>query len=182
MDKLEVFKTLNTLMPQGSLIEIRAIHATNPKNNIWSGYFKSHEDVWNAIQQFDEDYNIYFVLNSINDVCYSMIQKDKMVRGAETTKDHDIISRRYVLIDLDCERGGKKVSSNEEEYQKARMKAHEVRNYLISEGFSDPVVCCSGSGFHLLYKIADWANNEENKILIERFLKALSLLFSDESR
>ena len=181
MDKLEVFKTLNTLMPQGSLIEIRAIHATNPKNNIWSGYFKSHEDVWNAIQQFDKDYNIYFVLNSINDVCYSMIQKDKMVRGAETTKDHDIISRRYVLIDLDCERGGKKVSSNEEEYQKARMKAHEVRNYLISEGFSDPVVCCSGSGFHLLYKIADWANNEENKILIERFLKALSLLFSDES-
>lgn len=180
MDKLEVFKTLNTFLPNGTLIEIRAIHATNPKNNIWSGYFKKHEDVWNAIQQFDKDYNIYFTLNVIKDVCYSMIQKDVMVRGAETTKDHDIIARRYVLIDLDCDRGGKKVSSNEEEYQKARMKAHQVRNYLRDEGFSFPVVCSSGSGFHLVYKIDDWANNEENKLLLERFLQALSLMFSDD--
>lgn len=180
MDKLEVFKTLNTFCPEGSLIEIRAIHATNPKNNIWCGYFRSHEDVWNAIQPFDKEYNIYFTLNVINDVCYSMIQKDKMIRGAETTKDHDIIARRYVLIDLDCERGGKKVSSTEEEYQKARRKAHQVRNYLRDEGFSFPVVCCSGSGFHLIYKIEDWANNEENKNLVEHFLQALSLMFSDD--
>ena len=180
MDKIEVFKTLNTFCPEGSLIEVRAIHATNPKNNIWSGYFKSHEDVWNAIQPFDKEYNLYFVLNVINDVCYSMIQKDKMVRGAETTKDHDIISRRYVLIDLDCERGGKKVSSTEEEYQMARKKAHQVRNYLRDEGFSFPVVACSGSGFHLIYKIDDWANTDENKNLLEKFLQALSLMFSDE--
>ena len=180
MDKIEVFKTLNTFCPEGSLIEIRAIHATNPKNNIWSGYFRSHEDVWNAIQPFDKEYNIYFVLNVINDVCYSMIQKDKMVRGAENTKDADIVARRFILVDLDAERGGKKVSSTEEEYQKARMKAHQVRNYLRDEGFSFPVVCSSGSGFHLVYKIDDWANNEENKLLIERFLQALSLMFSDD--
>lgn len=181
MDKIEVFKTLNTFCPEGSLIEVRAIHATNPKNNIWSGYFKTHEDVWNAIQPFDKEYNLYFVLNVINDVCYSMVQKDKMVRGAETTKDHDIIARRYVLIDLDCERGGKKVSSTEEEFQMARRKAHQVRNYLRDEGFSFPVVACSGSGFHLIYKIDDWANTDENKQLLEKFLQALSIMFSDES-
>ena len=181
MDKLEVFKTLDTFCPDGQLIEIRAINASNPKNNVWSGYFKSHEMIWNAIQQFDNDFNIYFVLNVINDVCYSMVQKDKMVRGAETTKDHDIIARRYVLIDLDCVRGGKKISSTKEELNQARMKAHEVRNYLRDQGFSFPVVACSGSGYHLIYKIDDWANTDDNAQLLAKFLQALSLLFSDDN-
>ena len=180
MDKLEVFKTFDTFCKEGELFEIRAIHAVNPKTNIWSGYFKSFETAWNAIQPFDNEYNIYFVLNAINDVCYSMIQKDKMVRGAENTKDHDIIARRYVLIDLDCVRGGKKISSTKEELNQARMKAHAVRNYLRDQGFSFPVVACSGSGFHLCYKIDDWANTDENTKLLSRFLQALSLLFSDD--
>lgn len=180
MDKLEVFKTLDIFCPEGELFEIRAIHSSK-KNCTYSGYFKNHELAWNEIQQFDKDFNIYFVLNVINDVCYSMIQKDKMIFGAENTKDKDIIARRYVLIDLDCVRGEKKISSTKEELNQARMKAHEVRNYLCDQGFSYPVVACSGSGYHLLYKLDDWANTDENKKIIENFLKALSLLFSDDA-
>lgn len=181
MDKLEVFKTFDTFCTDGELFEIRAIHAANPKNNVWSGYFKSFEKAWDAIQMFDNEYNIYFVLNVINDVCYSMVQKDRMVRGAENTKDHDIVARRHLLIDLDCVRGGKKISSTKEELNQARLKAHEVRNYLRDQGFSFPVVACSGSGYHLIYKLDDWANNEENENLLKKFLQALSLLFSDDN-
>ena len=179
MDKLEVFKTLDTFKEEGQLIEIRAISSIKSKDN-WSGYFKDKEVLWNAIQQFDSNCNIYFVLNVINDMCYSMLQHDKMLFRAESTRDKDIIARNWVLIDIDTNREGKNISSTKEEFEKSKEKAREVFKYLRDMGFSYPVVCNSGNGIHLDYKIDSWANTDENTQLITNFLNALSVLFSDK--
>ena len=149
MDKAEVYRTLETFCPNGSLIEVRALHNTK-KNDVWSGYFKDYDLLWESIQRFDSEYNIYFIFNVIDDSCYSMAQKDRMLYGAENTKDSDIVARSWVLIDLDANRNHKKISSTDEEWQDARLKAHEIRNYLKDMGFSYPVVCSSGNGLHLL--------------------------------
>ena len=179
MDKAEVYRTLETFCPNGSLIEVRALHNTK-KTDVWSGYFKDYDLLWESIQRFDSEYNIYFIFNVIDDSCYSMAQKDRMLYGAENTKDSDIVARSWVLIDLDANRNHKKISSTDEEWQDARLKAHEIRNYLKDMGFSYPVVCSSGNGLHLLYKINEWAITPENDKLVSDFLNALSLLFSDE--
>lgn len=179
MDKVEVYRTLETFCTEGFLIEVRAI-SNRKKGEIWSGYFKEYDKVWDAIQRFDADYNIYFIFNVIDDSCYSMTQRDRMVLGAENTKDTDIIARNWVFIDIDPNRNHKKISSTDEEWQYARKKAHAVRNFLRDVGFSYPVVCSSGNGLHLLYKIDSWANTDENTAIINGFLKALSVMFSDD--
>ena len=104
MDKIEVMRALEVFCPGDRLFEIRAMHVTK-KQDIWSGYFKDHQLACDAIQRFDAEYNIYFVFNSISEMCYSMAQKDKMLLGAESTKDTDIVCRDWVLIDLDPVRG-----------------------------------------------------------------------------
>lgn len=172
-------RTFEIFCPEGFLIEIRALHITK-KNDVHSGYFKSYEEAYNAIQQYDSDYNIYFIFNIINEMCYSMAQKDKMLYGVDTTADKDIIARNWVMIDLDPNRLGKKVSSTDEERERSKMKAHEVRNYLRDQGFSYPVVCSSGSGYHLMYRVDGWANTPENEKVVSNFLNALALLFTDK--
>lgn len=179
MDKIEVMRALEVFCSRGQLVEIRAIHQTK-KADIWSGYFRAPEEACQALQRFDSEYNIYFIFNIINEMCYSMAQKDKMLCGVESTKDTDIIARNWVLVDFDPVRGHKKISSTDAEWQQARMKAHKVRDYLRDAGFSFPVVCSSGNGLHLMYRIDQWANTPENEKLISDFLKSLALLFSDE--
>ena len=181
MEKLEVFKTLETFFPQGCnrLIEIRAINP-NSKADIWSGYFYDYDEVWNAIQRFDATYNLYVVLNEIDSRCNAMSQMGRMLKGVTTTQDKDIVSREWVLLDIDTEKNHLSISSTNAEWQSARMKAHEVRNYLLGLGFSEPVVCSSGNGLHLLFKVDKWGNTEGNNIIVERFLKSLSAMFSDE--
>ncbi len=182
MDKQQVYKTFEVFYPQDEkrLIEVRMINP-NSKTDIWSGYFYDYEKAWEEIIRYDNGtYNFYFPINTIDERCYSMSQRDRLVRGAETTKDKDITTRDWVLIDIDTEKGHLKISSTEKEWQDARMKTHQVRNYLKSMGFSDPVVCSSGNGLHLLYKVDRWANTDTNTRLVERFLLSLSALFSDD--
>lgn len=180
MDRIEVMRALEVFCPDDRLFEIRAMHVTR-KQDIWSGYFKDHQLACDAVQRFDAEYNIYFVFNSISEMCYSMAQKDKMLLGAESTKDTDIVCRDWVLIDLDPVRGHKKISSSNAEWQAARTKAGQVWKFLRDNGFSFPVVCSSGNGLHLMYKVDSWANTPENDKIVSDFLKALALLFTDDN-
>jgi len=179
MDNAEIRRALELFCPNNQLFEIRALHVSK-KKDIWSGFFKDYNKAIEAIQRFDNEYNIYFVFNVINDICYSMLQKDTMTYGTESIVDTDIIARNWILIDLDPIRGHKKISSTEEEWQLSRQRARDIHNFLRDMGFSYPVVCSSGNGFHLMYKIDNWANTEDNNKIVSDFLKTLSLLFSDD--
>lgn len=182
MDKLEVYRTLETFFPRSEnrLIEVRAI---NPfaKNDSWSGFFYDYDTLWDAIQRFDTTHNLYFVLNNIDDRCSSMIQMNQILRGVTTIQDKDITSRRWVLLDIDTEKNHLSISSTDSEWQFAYKKTGDVWRYLLSQGFSQPIVCSSGNGLHMLFRIDDWANNDENLELVDNFLKSLSAIFSDEN-
>lgn len=179
MDSIEVRRALDIFKPDGALVEIRAI-GIKKKGDIWSGYFTNHEDIIKAIQRFDDGYNLYFIFNSIKKLCYSMQQKDQMMYGVESTTDKHIDSREWILIDFDPERAGAKINSTAEEKEYSRVVANKVRNYLRDNGFNYPIVCDSGSGYHLLYRIDSWACTAENDELVSNFLNALSMMFSDD--
>lgn len=147
----------------------------------YSGYFKSLDNLLEAIQPYAEmeDEQIYFVLNEIDPSCYGRKQCEKFVKGAKiTTNDSDIIYRRWVLCDFDpVRRSG--TNSTDEQLGYAHQKAQAVFRFLRDRGFSEPVICKSGNGYHCLYRIDEPATDEVTEI-IKDFFKYMSSIFTDD--
>lgn len=172
MNNLEMRKTID-VFKNGDLVEVRVLVG----KKTYSGYFKSIDKLIESVKSFDK-YAIYFVFNKINSACYSREQCEKLVENSkQTTSDNDIIAREWVLIDLDPKRSSG-VSSTNEEKEKARLKANDIFKFLKDIGFSHPVCCDSGNGYHLMYKV-NMVNDEPTKALIKSFLETLSVLFTD---
>jgi hypothetical protein len=94
-----------------------------------------------------------------------------------TAKDGDIIRRRWLLVDCDPKRAGT-VSSTDAEKELAHEKAFEVATYLEGQGWPNPIICDSGNGWHLLYRIDLPADDGG---LVASVLKALAARFSDDA-
>lgn len=147
----------------------------------YSGYFKSLDNLLEAIQPYAEmdDEQIYFVLNDIDPLCYGRKQCEKFVKNAKiTTNDGDIVHRRWVLCDFDpVRRSG--TNSTDEQLGFAHQKARAVFSFLRDRGFSEPVICKSGNGYHCLYRIDVPATDEVTEI-IKGFFKYMSSIFTDD--
>jgi KaiC/GvpD/RAD55 family RecA-like ATPase len=176
-NELEVRKTFELMVDD--LTEVRIIG-----NNITaSGYFKDVDTLLKNLKQYEnrQGLNFYFVMNSVNEGCYSRQQRDCFIEigrsnKTPTTSDKDIVKRNWLLLDIDCERPSG-VSSTDTELQKAKDKANKVYRYLKNEGFEQPIVAYSGSGTHLLYRIS--LDPSETQ-LVKDSLLALDMMFSDE--
>lgn len=176
IDEVRLREALQVLKPDNELFEIRLLQ--KPKKTI-SGYFR---DVDVAVEELKKlhlkDWNVFFSLNGIRDDCYGRIQRDCFKSPQNTTNDEEITYYEWLLVDLDPVRASE-VSSTDEELEKAKGLSKRVYAYLKREGFEDPIVAMSGNGIHLLYKVG-MQNTAEVKSLVERFLKALDLMFSTD--
>lgn len=170
MNETQVRATIDLIKNNG-LTEVRVIG-----QKTLSGYFKDVDNLVNHLKRFDAD-NIYFVMNDINDGCYSRSQSEKIEIAKNTTSDNDITARRWLLIDIDPKRPAG-VSSSEEEKQKAKETGNKVFKFLRDVGFSAPVSADSGNGYHLLYNIY-LGNTPENAQLVKSVLSVLDMFFSD---
>ena len=178
IDVSEIYKWWHIFKRDNELVEIRFLG----NNKTASGYYKNIENLVRDVERMDAEdkFQIYFTLNCIEDSCYGREQCEKVVwKPKNTTTDNDIKGRYWILIDLDPKRPAGTSSSNDE-YEKAHIKAVEVYRYLMDMGFYEPVVCSSGNGWHLLLPCKIGISTETNEV-INKFLKVLSMLFSDES-
>lgn len=167
------------MKPEGRLFEIRIIY--NNKMT-YSGYFKDADTLIKALDDVRDfaDCNIYMTVNAVKEDCYAREQRDRLIRNPKaTTSDNDISGYEWLFIDLDPERPTG-TSSTDEQYQIAKQTGNKVFKFMQQLGFSRPLTATSGNGVHLMYKIR-LANNAENKKLIEKSLKTLDMLFSDEN-
>ena len=165
--------TFELLKKPEDVIEVRCI--TSRSN--YSGYFKNVDNIIKELPRYSNG-NVYFVLNKISDGCYSREQHETFVEKAKnTTSDGDISLREWLLIDVDPKRPSG-VSSTNEEKNNAKLVINNVFSFLRDIGFAEPIVCDSGNGFHLLYKIA-LENTEANKLLMQTVLQVLDLYFSN---
>ena len=147
----------------------------------YSGYFSNVDNLINAIKPYADmdDEQVYFVLNTIDNACYGRQQSEKMVKSPKiTTNDNDIIRRHWVMCDFDPIRKSGTNSSNDE-LELAHKRAQDVYRFLRERGFSEPIICVSGNGFHLMYRI-DEDNSEANTEIIKGFFKYMSTQFSDD--
>lgn len=157
------------------LVEVRIVD--NAYKRTYSGYFTDVDTLLNEIRKYD-NCNIYFTLNAINPACYDREQHDRIVtKPKSTTSDNDIVGRDWILIDIDTKKPSD-TNSTDEEKEMAKGVVNNVFKFLRDEGFEKPVVCDSGNGFHLLYKIA-MKNNNENTTICKEFLQVLDMLFSN---
>lgn len=164
--------TFDIFKPNG-VIEVRAMNGYT-----YSGYFRNREKLISELARHD-DKTWYFVMNDIDEGCYSREQNERILskKGLKTTGDKEITAIKWILIDADPERTTG-VSSTDEEKAKAKETIKRVYKYLRGEGFSDPVVCDSGNGYHLLYSV-DMAI--EDAECTKKFLQAIDMLFSDDA-
>ena len=178
IDKCEIYKWWHVFKRDNELVEIRFLG----NNKTASGYYKNIENIVRDVERMDAEdkFQIYFTLNCIEDSCYGREQCEKVIwKPKNTTTDNDIKGRYWIMIDLDPKRPAGTSSSNEE-YEKAHIKAVDVYRYLMDMGFYEPVVCSSGNGWHLLLPCKIGISTETNDV-VNKFLRVLSMLFSDES-
>lgn len=57
--------------------------------------------------------------------------------------------------------------------------AEEIKKYLTSVGFSEPVKALGGNGYHLLYPI-NMPNDKESTLIVKTFLEILDKRFSTQ--
>lgn len=172
MNERQIRYTFELLKEENELIEVRAI---TPRTN-YSGYFKSVDLLVSQISKINAG-NVYFVLNKISDACYSRDQHDCFIEKAKnTTSDNDIVTRQWFLVDVDPKRATG-VSSSDDEKNAAKKVVNNVFAYLRDLGFSEPIICDSGNGFHLLYRI-NIDNTDQNKMLLQKMLQVLDMYFS----
>ena len=177
LDENQIRKTISILKPDNQLFEARIL-ASNKRNNM-SGYFRDADTLIRAFDNVDvRDKNVYITLNRIDDSLYSRAQHDSFKQTSEATHDAEVIGYDWLFIDLDPVRVSG-VSSSNSEFRAANELAVKVYRYLKELGFTEPVKAISGNGFHLLYNI-HLKNTDENRSLIERCLKALSEMFSND--
>lgn len=176
MNEIEIRRFLELLHPaDDALIEVRIMD----KNKTYSGYFKNKELLVEKLKKTNTQSNVYFTLNTINDACYSRKQKDNIEISSTTTTDANIINRNWLFIDIDAKRPSD-VSSNESELKSSVSLARDIFKYMRNFGFYEPIVCMSGNGTYLLYRI-NIPNTPENTELIKTCLQSLDMLFSNEN-
>ena len=147
----------------------------------YSGYFDNVDSIIQAIKPYADmdDEQMYFVLNKIDSACFGRQQSGKIVKSPKiTTNDNDIIRRCFVFVDFDPVRKSGTNASNEE-FELAHKKAQDVFRFLREKGFSEPIICKSGNGLHLTYKV-DFPNDEKTTEIIKHFYEYLGSLFSDD--
>jgi hypothetical protein len=147
----------------------------------YSGYYRNIENIIRDIEPLSERPNMqmYFVMNKISDDCYERPQCERMIeKPKNTTTDQNIEGRKWIMLDFDTDRAAG-VGSTDQQWQEARAVALKVYDFLKAQGFYDPIVTHSGNGVHIYIRV-NLANNDENKKLIERFLHAMSMMFSDD--
>jgi len=178
-DLQAVIGSRNRLSERKQVTELRALEATTASDRYprtWFGYFDDAEALADAVARFKTAKGIYIVLNPVNpDLLARACNRIKKAGKGDATQDGDIISRRWLPIDVDVVRPAG-ISSTDAEHLAAVTRLSEVHQYLRGLGWPDPIVADSGNGAHLLYRI-DLPRDDGG--LVQRTLHALAARFDD---
>lgn len=177
----EIVEALTVLLEPGQVVELRVLHVrmgTSSYTETRSGYFDTNhlEDLTRETEGITSASGFYCTLNPVCPDLYARAyNRCKKAEKGAATGDHEILKRRWLLVDLDVNRPAG-ISSTDAEKAASKVVAKQVRDWLTSQSWPDPVVIDSGNGFHLLYRVDLPA---EDSGLVQRCLEALHKRFSD---
>ena len=163
------------MFDDGDTINLRALR--HSADGMLSKFHDSKEKLAQVVAKndHDEDLKALFVqLQHINPDVLADIADGSGVRA------HHIDRYRWLLLDIDTLRENKS-KSNATDAEKAGswevVKA--IYQFLRERGWPKGIVCDSGNGWHILFRI-DLPNSTQNYELLERCLKAVAHRFNNE--
>jgi hypothetical protein len=168
-----VLAALRVFHEPGDVVELRV--PGHPRANATtSGYFDDFEQLADEIDGLDgQAPGLYITLNRVNPAVLARSPNRITEWAKTTTSDTDVTRRRWLLVDLDPVRPAG-VSSTDAEHQAAVECAGAVADWLVEQGWPEPVGVNSGNGAHLLYRVDLPADDGG---LVRRCLEALAARF-----
>lgn len=182
-----VSNALSLLIEPGTVFELRALGCIGggfrrPHGRGGFFHFDSIEQAGSEAIKLSgawKAHGVYFTLNPLNpELLARRCNRTDVTKEGEGACDADVLHRRWMLIDCDPVRT-RGISSNRDERQAAYETAIEIRTYFSSRGWPDPILCDSGNGCHLLYRV-DLANDDAATKLIKRCLRAVAGRFNND--
>ncbi len=191
---IEAIKKSLSLLHGGNPVELMYIGDNGGKRpTIGLAYFTDYTKAAATAAEMNGEGNIFVNLNTLklwkelkdkghldNEDFYT---PDKAL-GLRAVNSQDIEKRCWLLVDVDpirMDADGTRlehVSATDEESAAAKTMAEDIQAYLTdSFEFPDPVFCCSGNGWHLLYHM-DISASKKNLILVKTALQALAEKFN----
>lgn len=160
---------------ESEIIEMRIMQG----KGVVAGYFDNHEDFCKAVREVDKTSHngTYFTLQVIDPRLLGR-SFNRLKQGISTTSDNNVIAYRWLPIDIDPVRPSG-VSSSDSELQEAYNLREQVITWIADNlNFTNPIKAMSGNGYHLLYRLPDIENNQQNRVFIKNILETLDEQFS----
>jgi len=178
-DKGAMLVALRALFEPGDVIELRALHKGKKRTD--AGYFDA--DHWPQLVTHAERLNnqgaaVYVTLNPVNPQLLGRYNNRMQDYADATATDNDIISRRWLLVDIDPRRP-KNTSATPAQFEAAQATARSAYQHLAGCGWPAPIVGESGNGMHLLYPLA-LPNDTASRDLCKSALQGLAARFDTD--
>lgn len=162
---------LKHLIDPDQVVELRALKVQDgvyrsdrhdsPRFSTWAGCFRGtelEEMARHALNLSGFCQGVYYTLNPLRpERLVRQAPRVQRVGKGQTAEDSDVIERRWLLVDIDPVKpdAHKDDSATAEEKARTFNLAGVVREYLAGEGWPAPILCDSGNGHHLLYRLAE---------------------------
>ena len=175
----EITAGLEVLCEPGAWHELRTLNGRGTT----SGYFRDNaESMAREAVRLNQRADVHFTLNPVMAELSARAENRVMDWAKYTTQDNQIVSRQWLLVDVDPVRSGQVcgISSTDEEHERALARAQQIRLWLMTQyNWPAPLVMDSGNGCHLLWRIA-LPNDDRAKELLMAVLNDLAQRFDDD--
>lgn len=178
-DRAEILRGLKVYHCPADTFEIRIPGAG--KAGTISGYFTDFTAAADAVLGRADEFAVYVTINPTNPKLIARANNRLKTHVKSTTSDNDIFRLNWLPVDGDPPRPAG-IPATDEEHALSLKKCAEMRDWLVENGWpADAFVRVdSGNGGYLLARI-ELENTTDNHNLVERCLKALDYLYSDDS-
>lgn len=158
LDAGEVLRALRLFYDEGDCFEVRVLgvmSGVRRQPHVEGGYFDyAHlEEVPRQLDRFGGMYRGVYV--TPNPCLPELLARccNRIDRAENQTKDSEIVSRKWLLIDFDPVRPSG-IASTDAQHRLAMERALGLRTDLSGLGWPDPVVTDSGNGAQMMYRVS----------------------------
>ncbi len=172
----DIRRSLALIHAPGEVFEVRALDVPGSGSYRYtaSGYFGDLDAAARAVAKLAKKgaAGIYHTINPALPDLLARANNRMVDRPAHTTTDDEIVTRRWLYLDIDSERPAG-IAATEEELQAAFSLAADSDDLLRARGWPTPVMVDSGNGYARLYRI-DAPNTPEATATIRQAYATLA--------
>ncbi len=181
IDEDAIRRAWSLFFEPGQVTELRCLDARirgEWRSGIYSGYFDNAEAAIENLRRLEAAKACYIMPNPVTPALHARAyNRARIITGKEpTTADHNILARKWLLIDIDAKRDAG-ISATDAEKAAALETVTGVDCELWEKGFPPGIIGDSGNGYHLMIP-CDLPAKDNG--YCERFLKDLAARWNNE--